>query len=82
MKTAQTVEVIVNNDVGVLNRLTHLFLRKGFNIERLHVEVEEDKRFSRIIIDFHPSTIKDGNMIDQIVKQLEKQIDVIQVHAR
>ena len=67
--------VIVENKSGILARTAGLFARRGFNIESLAVGETADPRVSRMTI------VVDGdqNIIEQVEKQLNKQIDVIKV---
>jgi acetolactate synthase-1/3 small subunit len=60
---------------GVLTRVASLFRRRGFNIESLAVGHSETPGISRMTF------VVDGDerMVDQAVKQLEKQIDVTRV---
>lgn len=70
------LSVIVNNKAGVLNRITALFMRKGFNIQNITVgttEVEGQSRITIVISD------TDENTIEQVIKQLHKQIDVMKI---
>ena len=46
----QTISVLVENQAGVLNRITGLFSRRAFNIESLAVGVTDDPTISRITI--------------------------------
>ena len=71
----QVISVLVENQAGVLNKITGLFSRRGFNIESLAVSVTEDERISRItmIVD------NGNNAVDQLEKQLNKLICVIKV---
>lgn len=70
-----TLAVLVENRAGVLARVAGLFRRRGFNIESLAVGPTEDPSVSRMTI------VVEGNeqMVDQMVKQLGKLIDVIHV---
>lgn len=70
------LSVIVNDHLGVLNRITGLFLRRGFNIESITVGKTEQEGLSRMTIVVH---VADERTIEQIVKQLHKQVDVIKV---
>ncbi|PYZ97140.1 acetolactate synthase small subunit [Alteribacter lacisalsi] len=72
----RTLSVVVTNQLGVLNRVTSLFLRKGFNIESLSVAPIDDHRRSlmTIVVD-----VPDEKVVEQIKKQLDKQIDVINI---
>ncbi len=68
--------VIVNDQVGVLNRITGLFLRRGYNIDSITVGGTETKGLSRMTIVVNVAREED---IEQVIKQLYKQIDVIKV---
>lgn len=69
------LSVLVENKAGVLSRTSGLFSRRGFNIESLAVGETEDKTVSRMTIVVNG----DERMIEQVEKQLNKQIDVIKV---
>ena len=69
------LSILVENQSGVLSRVTGLFSRRGFNIDSLSVGVTEDPKLSRITI----VTEGDNRVVNQISKQLEKLIDVIKV---
>lgn len=70
-----TISVLVENQPGVLSRISGLFSRRGFNIDSLAVGVTDDPCVSRVTI------IVDGNdyTVEQVEKQLNKLIDVIKV---
>ncbi len=70
-----TLMVRVENKAGVLARIAGLFSRRGFNIESLAVAPTDDDRFSRITIVVDVSSAS----IDQIVKQLDKLINVVEI---
>lgn len=72
----RTFTMIVNNHLGVLNRMTNLFLRKGFNIDSLTVGPLDDHKISLLTVVL---TIQEEKDVEQIKRQLEKQIDVIQI---
>lgn len=69
------LSVLVENQAGVLNKITGLFSRRAFNIESLAVGVTDDDSVSRITM------IVDGgnSAIDQVEKQLNKLVCVIKV---
>ena len=68
-----TLSVLVENQAGVLSRVSGLFARRGFNIDSLAVGTTADPRVSCITI-----VVDDKeNAIEQIEKQLNKLIDVI-----
>ena len=72
----QTISVLVENQAGVLNRITGLFSRRAFNIESLAVGVTDDPTISRITI------VDSGNsVVEQVEKQLNKLIEVIKVRT-
>ena len=68
-----TVSVYVANKPGVLARIAQVFARRGYNIDSLVVSPSKDGHFSRMTITAKGSI--DG--LEQIIKQLEKLIDVI-----
>ena len=69
------LSIRVENKPGILFKVTHLFRSRNFNIDSISVGVTEDPKFSRMTI----TTIGDEKQIAQIVKQLDKMIDTIQV---
>ena len=70
-----TISILVNNQPGVLQRVSGLFGRRGFNIESFTVGESEEVGLSRMVI----VTTGDDNTLEQISKQLYKLIDVIKV---
>lgn len=70
-----TIAVIVNDQPGVLQRVSGLFGRRGFNIESITVGASEEQGLSRMVI----VTTGTDQMLEQITKQLYKLIDVIKV---
>ncbi len=70
-----TLAVLVENKAGVLSRVTGLFSRRGFNIESLAVGPCEEQGMSRITI----VVIGDDEKVEQVMKQLNKLIDIIKV---
>jgi acetolactate synthase-1/3 small subunit len=70
-----TISVLVENVPGVLSRVTGLFSGRGFNIESLCVAVTLDPTVSRMTL----VTTGDEQIIEQIIKQLNKLINVIKV---
>jgi acetolactate synthase-1/3 small subunit len=70
-----TLSIIVENRPGVLSRVTGLFSRRGFNIESLAVGTSEEPGVSRITI----ICVADDAKIEQVMKQLNKLVDVIKV---
>ena len=73
----QTISVLVENQAGVLNRITGLFSRRAFNIDSLAVGVTDDPAISRITI-----IVDSGNsVVEQVEKQLNKLVEVIKVRT-
>ncbi|WP_309119115.1 acetolactate synthase small subunit [Paenibacillus sp.] len=75
MTKKHTIAVLVNDQPGVLQRVSGLFGRRGFNIESITVGTSEEPGLSRMII----VTTGDDGTLEQIQKQLYKLIDVIKV---
>ncbi|MDH4226168.1 MAG: acetolactate synthase small subunit [Deltaproteobacteria bacterium] len=71
-----TISVLVQNEFGVLSRISGLFSGRGFNIESLCVAETGDSNVSRMTI----VTTGDERIVEQIMKQLNKLINVIKVH--
>ena len=71
-----TISVLVENKFGVLTRVAGLFSGRGYNIDTLNVGPTEDPETSRMTI----VTRGDDATVDQIVKQLNKLVNVMQVH--
>lgn len=73
--TIHYLTALVRNCSGVLTRISGLFARRGYNIDSLTVCSTENKEISRMTI-----VVKgDEKIIEQIIKQLEKQVEVISV---
>ena len=72
-----TISVLVENHAGVLSRVSGLFSRRGFNIDRLAVGRTDDPAVSRITI------VADGDehTAQQIEKQLNKLVDTMKVRT-
>jgi acetolactate synthase-1/3 small subunit len=75
MINKHTISAWVNDQPGVLQRISGLFGRRGFNIDSITVGNSEEPGLSRMII----VTTGDEQTVDQIEKQLSKLIDVIKV---
>lgn len=69
------VSALVENRSGTLSRVSGLFSRRGFNIDSLTVGETEDSSVSRMTI----AVSGDDSVLEQIVKQLSKLVDVISV---
>ena len=70
-----TISVLVENKFGVLTRVAGLFSGRGYNIDTLNVGPTHDPATSRMTI----VTRGDDATIEQIVKQLNKLVDVLEV---
>ena len=70
-----TLSILVENQAGVLSKISGLFSRRGFNIDSLAVGVTQDPSVSRITI------VANGDeyIVEQLEKQLNKLIPVIKV---
>jgi|TARA_B100001750_G_scaffold211912_1_gene193431 acetolactate synthase-1/3 small subunit len=69
------ISTIVENKPGVLFRISNMFMRRGFNIESISVGPLEESEYSRMTI----TVIGDIKLAEQVSKQLNKLIDVIEV---
>ncbi len=70
-----TLSVLVQDESGVLSRISGLFARRGFNIESLAVGPTEQYGMSRITM----SVYGDNRTIEQLTKQLYKLINILDV---
>ena len=70
-----TISVLVENKFGVLTRVAGLFSGRGYNIDTLNVGPTQDPNTSRMTI----VSRGDDATVEQIVKQLNKLVDVLQV---
>src|SRR5436190_14608270 len=70
-----TISVLVENEFGVLARIAGMFAGRGFNIDALSVAPTVDPKLSRMTIITHGNEL----IIEQILKQLNRLIDVMKV---
>ena len=70
-----TISILVENDFGVLARISGMFSARGFNIENLSVNETLEPSISRITL----QTTGEDAVLAQIIKQLNKLVPVIQV---
>jgi len=70
-----TISVLVENTFGAFDRVATMFSAKGFNIHSISIGETEQREISRMTI----VTSGDKQLIDQIVKQLNRLIDTIKV---
>jgi acetolactate synthase-1/3 small subunit len=77
METGKTkvISILVENKPGVLHTIANLFRRRNFNIESITVGPTQEPDTSRMTITING----DEKTIDQVVKQVAKQIDVLKV---
>ncbi len=69
------ISILVDNEAGVLSRVAGLFSGRGFNIESLSVAPTLNPEKSKMVI----TTTGNNEVIEQIIKQLNKLINVIKV---
>jgi len=69
------LSILVQNNAGVLSRIVGLFSRRGYNIDSLTVGKTEDENISRITI----SLFNNDEMVEQIINQVAKLIEVIKI---
>jgi acetolactate synthase-1/3 small subunit len=71
-----TLSVLVQNQPGVLARISGLFARRGFNIESLAVGPTENHELSRVTLVLE---VESEAVLEQITKQLNKLVEVIRI---
>ncbi len=69
------ISILIENEAGALSRVVGLFSARAYNIESLTVAPTEDASLSRITI----VAIGTDRIIEQIVKQLNKLVDVVKL---
>lgn len=69
------ISLYVENQVGVLSKISGLFSAKSYNLESLTVGTTEDPTVSRMTI----ATVSDDETFEQIKKQLNRMVEVIKV---
>ena len=69
------ISLYVENQVGVLSKISGLFSGKSYNLDSLTVGTTEDPTVSRMTI----ATVSDDETFEQIKKQLNRMIEVIKV---
>ncbi len=70
-----TLSVLVINNPGVLNRVSGLFSRRGFNIDSISVGASEHPQMSRMTIVVRG----DKTILEQVTKQLHKLVEVVKI---
>jgi len=71
----RVISILMENQPGALSRITGLFSQRGFNIDSLCVAKTDDPTLSRLTI----ATSGDERVLEQIIKQVNKLIDVLRV---
>jgi acetolactate synthase-1/3 small subunit len=71
----KVIAALVENKPGVLHSIANMFRRRGFNIESITVGHTEQKGLARMTITVNG----DEKTLEQIVKQMNKLIDVVKV---
>ena len=69
------IAILLENEAGALSRVVGLFAQRNYNIETLTVAPTEDETLSRLTV----TTRGDASKIEQIMKQLNKLIEVVKV---
>jgi len=69
------ISILIENEAGALSRVANLFSARGYNIESLTVAPTDDPTLSRLTL----VTCGNKQIIEQIVKQLNKLIDVVRL---
>ena len=72
-----TLSMLVRNHAGVLSHVAGLFTRRGYNIESITAGVTENPEITRITI----IVTGDLRILEQVVKQCQKLVDVIKVSS-
>ena len=75
-KKTYTISIYSENNVGLLNRISAIFLKRHINIESFSTSLSEIDNVFRFIIVVH----MDPNQIKKIILQIEKQVDVIKAY--
>ncbi|MEI8186595.1 MAG: acetolactate synthase small subunit [Chlorobiaceae bacterium] len=69
------ISVLVENKFGTLNRVATMFSARGFNLASISIGETEDPEISRMTI----VTYADDQIINQVIKQLNRLVDTIKV---
>ncbi len=69
------ISIVLQNEAGALTRVSNLFSSRGYNIESLNVAPTDDPALSRLTA----VTTGSEDVIDQIISQLGKLIDVVDI---
>jgi acetolactate synthase-1/3 small subunit len=75
VRTRHIISLLMENETGALSRVSGLFSQRGYNIESLTVAPTDDPTLSRMTL----VTKENDASIEQIIKQLNKLIDIVKV---
>ena len=75
IRTRHIISILMENETGALSRVSGLFSQRGYNIESLTAAPTDDPTLSRMTL----VTKENDASIEQIIKQLNKLIDVVKV---
>jgi acetolactate synthase-1/3 small subunit len=76
MKQEYTITVYTENQIGLLNRIAIMFSRRKINIESLNTSPSEIEGIHRFTIVIHEVE----EVVKKLVKQIEKQVDVLKAY--
>ncbi len=76
MKTTYTISIYSENNVGLLNRISAIFLKRHINIESLTTSPSEITDVFRFVIVVNVTETQ----VKKLVQQIEKQVDVIKAY--
>lgn len=75
MEKRHVISILMENESGALSRVSGLFSARGYNIESLTVAPTDDPTLSRLTL----VTLGSDDIVEQIIKQLNKLIDVVKL---
>lgn len=75
-KHKHVIAILVEDQPGVLTRISGLFARRGFNIDTITVGKTIKKGVSKIIV----TMVGDDRTVEQVEKQINKLVDVLKVY--
>ncbi|MHB8265782.1 MAG: acetolactate synthase small subunit, partial [Acidithiobacillus ferrivorans] len=70
------ISILLENEAGALSRVAGLFSARGYNIEAMTVAPTHDPSISRMTV----ATRGSEEIMEQVLKQLNKLVEVIRVH--
>ncbi len=70
-----TISMMVEDQPGVLTRISGMFARRGYNIETITVGKTNSKGIAKIVI----TVLGDDHTLEQVEKQINKLVDVTKV---